>query len=194
LIIVIVTCLAVANLRRTATGRRMLAVRANEKAAAASGINVSHVKLLSFTISAFIAGIGGCLFAYEQLGGNLSSDSFGPIASLTLLAAVFIGGVSTVSGAIIAGLASGSGVLYFLLQSNISSFTQWQALVGGLGLIVVAVRQPDGIAGFNIELFRKRMAPFFAQRREPDLPDTTGKSTGASSRLIGKPNVLERSN
>jgi branched-chain amino acid transport system permease protein len=194
LVIVIVTCLAVANLRRTATGRRMLAVRANEKAAAASGINVSHVKLLSFTISAFIAGIGGCLFAYEQLGGNLSSDSFGPIASLTLLAAVFIGGVSTVSGAIIAGLASGSGVIYFLWSANISSFTQWQALVGGLGLIVVAVRQPDGIAGFNIELFRKRIAPYFAQRGEPDLVDTTGKTTGASSGLIGTPDVLERSN
>jgi ABC-type branched-subunit amino acid transport system permease subunit len=196
LIVAVIACLAVANLRRSATGRRMLAVRANEKAAAASGINVSRVKLLSFTISAFIAGIGGCLFAYEQLGGNLSTDSFGPIASLTLLAAVFIGGVSTVSGAIIAGLASGSGVLYFLLSSNISSFTQWQALVGGLGLIVVAVRQPDGVAGFNIKLFRERVSPFFAKRKTLGPTNTTGMSKGANSVLIGTPksDVLERSN
>jgi ABC-type branched-subunit amino acid transport system permease subunit len=167
LLVAVVACIAVLNLRRSGTGRRMLAVRANERAAAAVGIDVQRVKLLAFSMSAFVAGIGGSLIAYEQLGGNLSADSFGPIASLVLLTAVFIGGVSTVAGAIIAGIASANGIMFYLLSSNIHSFGQWQALVGGVGLIAVAVRQPDGLAGFNIELFRNTVLPFVSRGPRP---------------------------
>ena len=53
----------VVNLRRSATGRRFLAVRGNERAAAAAGVNVAGTKLLAFGLSAFIAGIGGALSA-----------------------------------------------------------------------------------------------------------------------------------
>jgi branched-chain amino acid transport system permease protein len=155
LAVVTVGCLAVSNLRRSGTGRRMLAVRANERAAAAAGINVARIKLQAFAMSAFIAGIAGSLLAYAQVGGNLSFDQFGPIASIVLLAAVFIGGVSTVSGAILAGIAVAGGYMYYLLSQNISDFGNWQALVGGVGLIMVAVRQPDGLAGYVIAGLRR---------------------------------------
>jgi ABC-type branched-subunit amino acid transport system permease subunit len=155
LAIAAVGCLAVSNLRRSGTGRRMLAVRANERAAAAAGVNVAQIKLLAFVISAFIAGIAGALLAYSQVGGILSFDQFGPIASIVLLAAVFIGGVSTVSGAILAGIAISGGYMYYLLAQNIADFTNWEALVGGVGLIMVAVRQPDGLAGYTIAGLRR---------------------------------------
>ena len=63
-----------ANLRRSPTGGRFLAVRANERAAAAAGVNVAATKLLAFGLSAFIAGIGGALLGYYQ--GILSFESF----------------------------------------------------------------------------------------------------------------------
>jgi branched-chain amino acid transport system permease protein len=154
LAIVTLGCLAVSNVRRSGTGRRMLAVRANERAAAAAGINVALVKLLGFGISSFIAGVAGSLTAYSQVGAMLSFDQFGPIASLVLLTSVFIGGVSTVAGAIIAGFGVTGGYLFYLLSQNIHHFGQWQALAGGIGLVFVAVRQPDGVAGFNIEVYR----------------------------------------
>jgi branched-chain amino acid transport system permease protein len=164
LAVVAVGCLAVSNLRRSGTGRRMLAVRANERAAAAAGVNVAQIKLLAFVMSAFIAGLAGSLLAYSQVGGNLSFDQFGPLASVVLLAAVFIGGVSTVSGAILAGLAVVGGYLYYLLSQNIGDFGTWQALVGGLGLMVVAVRQPDGLAGYNIAMLRRVQRQYEARR------------------------------
>src|SRR5581483_1174651 len=57
--------LLVANLRRSSFGQRMLAVRSNERAAAAAGINVRNVKFAAFGISSFIAGLGGALYGYN---------------------------------------------------------------------------------------------------------------------------------
>jgi branched-chain amino acid transport system permease protein len=179
-------CLATSNLRRSSTGRRMLAVRANERAAAAVGINVPQVKLLAFGLSAFIAGIGGSLLAYEQLGGNLTSDAYGPIASLVLLTAVFIGGVSTVAGAIVAGVGSVNGIANYLLASNIRDYVQWEALIGGLGLVVVAVKQPDGVAGFNIAMVRELKASWQIRRAAAqivDAPKSQRPTTPAPSAL-----------
>ena len=55
----VLTALAVANVRRGRSGRRLLAVRTNERAAAAIGVNVFEAKLYAFTLSAGIAGLGG---------------------------------------------------------------------------------------------------------------------------------------
>jgi ABC-type branched-subunit amino acid transport system permease subunit len=155
LVIATLGCLAVSNLRRTGTGRRMLAVRANERAAAAAGISVAQTKLLAFGMSSFLAGLAGAMLAYAQAGGFLPPDQFGPISSVVLLTAVFIGGVSTVAGAVIAGVAATGGYMYYLVSQNIQHFSQWQALVGGIGLMLVAVRQPAGVAGYSIEHFRR---------------------------------------
>ena len=59
LVVVVALGLLVANLRRSGLGRRMLAVRSNERAAAAAGINVRNTKFAAYAISSFIAGIGG---------------------------------------------------------------------------------------------------------------------------------------
>src|SRR6202012_3290575 len=103
--------IAVSNLRRSGTGRRMLAVRANDRAAAAAGVNVAAVKLQAFGLSAFIAGVAGAMMSYQQAGGKLSFDMFNPTASILLLAFAFIGGISTVAGAVLAGLATTGGLV-----------------------------------------------------------------------------------
>ena len=84
LVVVVLLCYGVANLRRSATGRRWLATRSNERAAAAAGVNVSGTKLLAFGVSAFIAGIGGAVFAYRS--GTVASDKFDYLDSLTYFA------------------------------------------------------------------------------------------------------------
>ena len=71
--------LLVANVRRSSLGQRMLAVRSNERAAAAAGINVRNTKLAGFGIAAFIAGMAGALYAYNF--GSVSSSRFGAVAS-----------------------------------------------------------------------------------------------------------------
>src|SRR6476661_3099666 len=141
-----VTVLAIAgviNLRRSPFGRRMLAVRSNERAAAVAGINVVSIKLQAFALSAFIAGIGGGVLAYQL--GAVAFDRFSPMASITLLAIVYIGGIATVGGAIAAGVIVNGGVLYVLL-SNVGGIADWWLVISGVALLVTAITQPDGIA------------------------------------------------
>jgi branched-chain amino acid transport system permease protein len=143
--VLVIVALGVANLRRSATGRRLLAVRANERAAAAAGVNVAATKLLAFAASAFIAGLGGALLAYQQ--GNVSSPSFGVFVSLSFLAFAYLGGITTISGALVGGSLVAGGVVFTVLNQWIPGINQYQMLIGGLGLIVTAVLNPVGIAG-----------------------------------------------
>jgi branched-chain amino acid transport system permease protein len=148
--VALVLSLLVVNIRRSATGRRMLAIRSNERAAASVGIDVASGKLLVFALSAFISGIAGCLVAYRF--GTISESSYGVLASLTVLAFAYLGGITSVSGAVTAGIVGASGVAFFanarLFRSvGIESLGRWEALIGGVLLIFTAIQNPEGIAG-----------------------------------------------
>ncbi|NUT54608.1 MAG: ABC transporter permease [Thermoleophilia bacterium] len=143
LIVTTLMVAAVINLRRSPFGRRMLAVRSNERAAAVNGINVTATKLQAFALSAFIAGIGGGVLAYQL--GAIAFERFSPMASITLLAIAYIGGIATVGGAIAAGVIVNGGFLYVLL-SNFEGLASWWVVISGAALLLTAVTQPDGIA------------------------------------------------
>jgi ABC-type branched-subunit amino acid transport system permease subunit len=145
LVVVILLGLLVARLRRGPTGRMLLAIRSNERAAGSVGINVAQGKLLAFGLAAFIAGIGGALTGYMQ--GELTADSFAAFTSIGLLAIVFVAGVGRIAGAVVAGImfsAAGLFVTFLNLHLNIGSY---QAIVAGLALVLTAVQNPDGITG-----------------------------------------------
>ncbi len=101
-------CMLVANVRRASLGQRMLAVRSNERAAAAAGINVRNTKLAGFGIAAFIAGMAGALYAYNF--GSVSYSRFGALTALGLIAFAYFGGITMVSGAVIAGIGATEGL------------------------------------------------------------------------------------
>ncbi|MEZ5170456.1 MAG: hypothetical protein R3A49_06885 [Acidimicrobiia bacterium] len=145
---VIVTALAgllVANYRRSLTGLRFLAVRANERAAAAAGIDVARTKLTAFAISSFLAGLAGCLLAYQRQ--TISGDSFLVFLSLSFLALTYLGGIAGVSGAVIAGLLAQGGLVTVALDQTGGDAAEYQFAISGVVLVVVAVAYPDGIAG-----------------------------------------------
>lgn len=144
-VVALLLALGVANIRRSASGRRMLAARSNERAASAIGISVARVKLQVFAASSFIAGIGDCLIAYRF--GSVSDASFGTIASLTALAVAYLGGITCVSGAVTSGITATSGVAFFAMARITGSLGQWESFIGGVLLIVTAVLNPEGIAG-----------------------------------------------
>lgn len=143
--IALLLALFVINIRRSGVGRRMLAVRSNERAASAAGINIVSIKLLVFTISAFIAGAAGTLTAYRF--GAVSDVSYGTVASLTALAVAYLGGITSVSGAVTAGVLATSGVAFFGTRQIIGGLGTWEALIGGVLLILTAILNPEGIAG-----------------------------------------------
>lgn len=136
--------LALVAVRRGRSGRRLLAVRANERGAAAAGVDVVGVKLGAFTASAFVAGAAGALLGYSQ--GNLSYGSFGVFVSLTFLAVAYVGGIASVGGALVGGALVGGGLVFTLLD-HVAHWGRYQPLVVGLGLVVASVVRPDGLAG-----------------------------------------------
>jgi branched-chain amino acid transport system permease protein len=137
--------LLVANLRRSSLGQRMLAVRSNERAAAAAGINVRNVKLAAFGISSFIAGIGGALYGYNF--SSVTVTRFSALTALSLIAFAYVGGITMVSGAIFAGLISVEALFPYALEKWFGISGNWALLFGGLALIVTLFQNPDGVAG-----------------------------------------------
>ena len=137
--------LLVANIRRSGSGRVMLAVRGNERAAAAVGIDVTRVKMTMFAASSFIAGVGGTLIAYRF--GSVSDLSYGVVASLTALSVAYLGGITSVSGAVTAGITAQAGIAFYGMSRLFDGLGSWEALIGGVLLIVTAILNPEGIAG-----------------------------------------------
>jgi branched-chain amino acid transport system permease protein len=150
---VIALCLLVSNLRRAVIGQQMLAVRANERAAAAAGINVARVKITAYAISSFIAGTAGWMYAYNF--GSVSAARFGILIALGFVAFAYIGGITMVSGAVIGGLVATEGLVPHFFQSILGISGNWTLLVGGLLLIVTLIQNPEGVAGTT---YRKRQA------------------------------------
>jgi branched-chain amino acid transport system permease protein len=144
LVVLTLATLAVANLGRSGTGRALLAVRSNERAAASIGVDVAAAKLLAFGMSAFLAGLGGALIGYSR--GQLSADSFGVSVSLTLLAFAYLGGITSVGGALVAGALAPLGIGYVVLDRN-TDIGEHYLLVSGILLVATAVLNPGGIAG-----------------------------------------------
>ena len=156
LAVLAVLAVAVANLRRSTTGRRMLAVRANERAAAAAGVDTARVKLLAFALSAFVAGVAGTLVGYQQ--GRISFDSFGVSVSLGFLAYAYLGGIAGVGGALVGGLLVGGGLASTALDRWLG-LGRFHLLLSGVGLVAVALLAPEGIAGAASSALRVARRP-----------------------------------
>ena len=149
LVVLTIVALVVSNLRRSDTGQRLLAVRRNERAAVSVGVNVARTKFVAFGISSFLAGIAGCLIAYQQT--HISASSFSVLLSVSFLAIAFLGGITTVAGGLVGGLLATGGIMALILDdlifSRAANGAALQDLVGGLGLILTAILNPEGIAG-----------------------------------------------
>jgi len=120
-------------------------VRANERAAAAAGVNVTAAKLTAFAISSALAALGGVLLAYQL--PTLSPDAFLVVGALALLALTYLGGIASISGAILAGLLAAGGVITKLGGGTSGANPEYQFVVSGLALVVVAIAWPDGVSG-----------------------------------------------
>jgi branched-chain amino acid transport system permease protein len=154
LAIIVLLCVLMASVRRSSLGRQMLAVRSNERAAAAAGVNVTVVKLMGFALAAFIAGIAGVMYGYEF--GGVAATKFGAFAGLGLIAFAYVGGITMISGAFIAGLISTSGLVSYALDKWLGLSGNWALLFGGVALILTLILNPEGVAGANYKKAQQR--------------------------------------
>jgi ABC-type branched-subunit amino acid transport system ATPase component/ABC-type branched-subunit amino acid transport system permease subunit len=150
LAVLVVACGTMWSLRRSTPGRLIVAVRDNESAAAAFGVTPATVKLAALVISGFLAGAAGVLWA--DAWRSLHATQFTPDLSISVLALPVIGGVGSLAGSIVAAAAL-EGFVFYVSPHLGSVFPAGNAgvasvlLVGGLGLVLVLHRYPQGIAG-----------------------------------------------
>lgn len=143
LVVLVAVAFGVARLRTSKLGAAMLAVRANESSAAGSGINVVMVKLVAFAISSFIAGLGGALMAYRS--SRVSWEAYSTIGNLTLLTTVYLAGVTSVSGGVLAGMLVAGGLVFFAMEQWLN-MGDWFPVVTGVLVIVTVIKNPEGLA------------------------------------------------
>ena len=154
LAVTVALCVLVGLLRRGSLGQRMLAVRSNERAAAAAAIDPRRVKFVAFGISSVIAGLAGALYAYNF--SSVSADRFDPFTALSLIAFAYAGGITLISGAVFAGLISTQALFPYALDKWLGVNGNWFLLFGGAILIITLIQNPEGVAGAFYKRFHKR--------------------------------------
>jgi ABC-type branched-subunit amino acid transport system permease subunit len=136
------TLLMVTGLRRSRTGRVLIAIRENEAAARAYGVNASRTMLAAFALSGFLAAVAGALLIHYER--TLAQESYIPQRSLELFSMVVIGGLGSLPGALL-GATYVQGADFFLPD-------RWQYLASGAGLLLVLLMFPAGLGSLLSDL------------------------------------------
>jgi branched-chain amino acid transport system permease protein len=139
LIVVILVIIASAFIENSRFGRALKAIRDDEIAAESMGINIARYKIQSFAVSAFMAGIGGCLYAHFL--GYINPSDFGFLKSIDMLSMIVLGGLGSIPGAVFGAslLSAAPEFLRFM--------SQYRMLVYGALLVFLMVFRPNGLLG-----------------------------------------------
>jgi branched-chain amino acid transport system permease protein len=134
------------QLRNSRSGRVMIAVRTNARAAQAFGVNLPRTKLAAFAISGFMAAVAGGLLAYQQ--GAVDSGTYAAVESIKVFAMAVVGGLTSLAGAI-------AGAVYlvgFLRLPGLREIQLIDLLATGVGLMILLLFFPGGLAeiGFRV--------------------------------------------
>ncbi|CAB5014805.1 unannotated protein [freshwater metagenome] len=135
--------LMVGNLRRGRSGRRLIAVRTNERAAAALGISVRSAKLYAFGVAAGLAALGGVLLAFRQT--SLGFAGYTAFGSITLVANAVIGGLGYLAGPAFGGTIASGGLDARILDNFGDGVSRWIPLIGGVSVILLVLLNQDGV-------------------------------------------------
>ena len=141
--------LSVASLRRGRVGRRLIAVKTNERAAAALGISVVEAKLYAFGLAAAIAGLAGALIGFQN--STVVYDPYTPTQSILAVAYAVIGGVGYVIGPMFGAMFAAGGLGNYIFDLLIAGIDKWVALIGGVSLLIILLSQPQGMARAHID-------------------------------------------
>ncbi|WP_039043430.1 branched-chain amino acid ABC transporter permease [Sporosarcina sp. ZBG7A] len=134
-----VTILVIVNFTNSRHGRACIAVRENEIAADAMGINTTYYKVLAFAIGSFFAGVAGALYAHNFY--IIQPANFGFLKSIDILIYVVLGGLGSLSGAIVAT------ILLTVVSTFLQDFPETRMIIYSLVLIIVMLYRPKGLMG-----------------------------------------------
>jgi len=167
LVLICAAIVVFTRLNDSRIGRAWVAIREDEVAAAASGIDTIRLKLLAFAIGAFLAGAAGTVNAHVTT--QVSPDSYTFLESILLVAAVVLGGMGTVPGALLGSTA------LFVIPEKLRSFQDKRLLLFGAALILLMRFRPEGLVPSRR---RRRELREEAPEGVPGLAGATGAAPG----------------
>jgi ABC-type branched-subunit amino acid transport system permease subunit len=193
-LVMLLTCLWLArNLRRSGPGRMLVAVRDNDAAARSAGVSAAWTRLVSFAISGAMAGVAGTVFAYART--SLRSGVFAPADSLNVLLMVVVGGLGSLTGAVL------GAVFMFGIPALFGSSDLTRLLTSSVGVLIVLLYLPGGLASvfasgrdaLAYRLARKELGLPPAERTLPPLRNLWGIATGRAFKVAtGRANPKAR--
>lgn len=155
-ILILVSLVVVYNLVNSRSGRAIMAIRDNRIAAESVGINLTKFKLMSFTISAAIAGAGGVLYAHNLSTLTALPANFGYNMSIMILVFVVLGGIGNIRGSIIAA------VILTLLPELLRGLSDYRMLI--YSILLIAMMLFNWAPGARV--FRERLKNKFKKTKE----------------------------
>jgi branched-chain amino acid transport system permease protein len=141
---------------RSSFGRTLIAIREDEIAAEAMGVNTTRAKVVSFIVSSAFAGIAGGLFGHYLM--YLHTNSFTFIKSFEIIIMIVIGGLGSITGSVL------GAVLFIVLTEGLREFSQYRMVVFSLLLIVIMLVRPGGLLG------HKELKDFLRRRKPATVP------------------------
>ena len=138
-VVVVISLFLIHTMMKSRHGRAILAIRDNEIAAEASGVNTTYYKTLAFVVSAFFAGIGGGLYA--GCIGVMAPAKFGFMKSIEILVMVVLGGMGSMLGSVL------SATFLTILPEALRAFADYRMVVYAIVLILVMIFRPQGLLG-----------------------------------------------
>jgi branched-chain amino acid transport system permease protein len=127
------------NLLRSSYGRALLAIRENEIAAQAMGVDITRMKVLAFVLGALFAGMAGCLFGHFTM--YLHPNSFTFMKSFEIIIMIALGGLGSLRGAVI------GAIILTVLPEAFRGFDAYRMIIYSLALILIMIYRPQGIFG-----------------------------------------------
>jgi branched-chain amino acid transport system permease protein len=181
------------GIRHSRTGRVLIALRENPRAAESYGVNAVRTMLSAFAFSGFIAAMAGVLFVHHQhgLSNSIAGNPFSPEASLRVFSIAVIGGLGSIPGAVV-------GTIYvFSLQYYM--LPEYRFLATGFGLLAILLILPGGLgAGFAeardaglrwVAKRRRILVPSLVADRRPDSFHVTTEMAEAVADAVERPEL-----
>lgn len=136
---VLITVFVMKRVHDSKIGRAWTAIREDEIASSAMGVNTTVYKLYSFAFAAFWAGLAGCLFASKMR--FVSPESFTFMESVLILCMVILGGLGSIAGVVI------GAVILIFLPEVLREIQMYRMLALGCGLVLLMIFRPQGLFG-----------------------------------------------
>ena len=162
--VVAIVIFTIANLVKSTYGKGFLAVRDDEIAAEAVGVDATRYKIVAFITGAFFAGIAGGLYAHFVT--YINPSQFGFLRSFEIVVMVVVGGMGNIAGVILAA------AVLTILPEALRAVAQYRMVIYALLLVVIMISRPQGLFGQRLDWSRVWRWVW----RRPSRPPAKGES------------------